>query len=180
MPTQFALLLLQSTNPLITNIFGFTIYTLNEFIAFKLKFVKTYANNAAELVALTNFKVNLLLTDQHNLLFASSLTTYTMGIWEYSDLSSLDMQQMMMGYLTMPVGRAVEAGATDYPSNTPANINYTAQGYVTYVGNQNLVSQKSFLCLVLTFDFFPVRVMLGIFGNRGLGGSTSEENWKAC
>lgn len=106
-----------------------TVDNLLTFDMFKEVFKKTYATADAEQKALENFLFNQKDINRHNAEFAAGRVPYLRGLWDYSDLSSEEVNKYMNGFKRPVTTRA----ATDTldETNPPDSVNWVKKGFVT-------------------------------------------------
>jgi C1A family cysteine protease len=117
----------------------------NEWSSFKQKHSKTYSNATHEAQRKHIFNATLNKINKHNQEHALGLHTFTQGINEFSDLTQDEFNQQMKGAIIQnePIhtGESSEERARRQASflngPIPSYVNWTAQGYVTPVKNQN-------------------------------------------
>jgi hypothetical protein len=81
-----------------------------------------------------NFVLNLRQIAFQDDQYDAGLSTFKIGIWEYSDLKAEDIVNLMTGFKPQPQAKSIHE--YDFPTNAPDYVNYTANGWVNGVLNQ--------------------------------------------
>jgi len=102
-------------------------------LAYKVKFNKTYGNSAAEMERYEMWRKNVEEVKTHNAEFSN---TYTIGINQFSDMSEEEFSSIMLSGLKVPTHehKGAEFRATNTP--VPNTVDWIKKGYVTPVKNQ--------------------------------------------
>ena len=114
-----------------------------EWSNFKTKHGKSYKHPNEEARRKKIFKEKLSFVKKHNAEHAQRKHKFTVGINEFSDLSHEEFNQQMKGHMPVKL-KAIEKQqiiskrqASFFNNPLPSFVNWTAQGYVTPVKNQN-------------------------------------------
>lgn len=99
------------------------------FDMFKETFKKTYKNVGAEQKALQNFVLNQKEISRHNIEYTAGKVSYTRALWEYSDLSTEEVNKHMNGFVRPITTRASQD--TENVVKPPKSLNWVKKGFVT-------------------------------------------------
>lgn len=107
-------------------------YTLEEiklFDVFKDVFNKKYDSVFKEQKALLNFLSNEREIKEHNAKYLLGAKSYKRALWKHSDLTSIDVNSIMNGFIRPVEARALKESRVD--AKIPKNLNWTSLGYVS-------------------------------------------------
>jgi len=124
---------------------------------------------------------NLKKIEEHNKKFKQSkLITYELGVWENSDLSEDEVNNILNGFIVTTL-RPKQMVNQLLPTNMalPLSLNYTALGAVTAVRSQGLCGnlQSDQVSLTMIFNFVIGRLLLGFFCDWLSGGRVFSQVW---
>lgn len=120
-------------------------YTSKEiqmFNDFKVERNKNYDSLFVERTSCLNFVSNMRKVQQHNLQYELGKNLFKMDTWEYSDMSSEDINQFMNNFMITNLNEKANFASDFSNVSAPASLNYTRSGAVTSVRNQVKTRQK--------------------------------------
>lgn len=99
---------------------------------------KLYKNAQDEIKSIRTFLKNKKDIDKHNKKFESGDEQYSQGLWDRSDLTSVEINNLMNKWEAAGPYVKPKSISDDVPVNfiAPNFVNWTAQGYVTTVRDQ--------------------------------------------
>ena len=105
---------------------------------FKVNNKKLYRNAQDEIKSIRTFLKNKKDIDKHNKKFESGDEQYSQGLWDRSDLTSVEINYLMNKWEAAGPYVKPKSISDDVPVNfnAPNFVNWTAQGYVTTVRDQ--------------------------------------------
>merc|ERR1712038_2222181 len=108
-----------------------------EWIVFKGVHGKSYANEMEEAIRKSIFEENKKYIDQHNAEFEAGLHTFTLGVNQFTDMATSEVNGLMNGYV-MPKSRRATATFVELDNTTtlPTTVDWRTKGAVTKVKNQ--------------------------------------------
>jgi len=108
-----------------------------EWVIFKGVHGKSYANEMEEAIRKSIFEENKKYIDQHNAEFEAGLHTFTLGVNQFTDMATSEVNGLMNGYV-MPKSRHATATFVELDNTTtlPTTVDWRTKGAVTKVKNQ--------------------------------------------
>lgn len=107
-----------------------------KFQAWKATYNKAYATSGEEQIAMDQMLQNSDEIEAHNKRFKAGKETFSRGLWNQSDLSFTEKQQMLTGHKNLSSDSTILQAAPMTASTPPSHVNWTAAGLVGPVEDQ--------------------------------------------
>lgn len=108
------------------------------FETWKQKFFVSYLNNETEAEAFEKFCVNQKLIDEHNKLYESCNSSFSLGLWEKSDKSATELNGELNGLQMTLRGKSIFIHGFQIDDANVSFWNFAEMNYVTRVLNQGV------------------------------------------